>query len=504
MNALCCGRGRSAEAQGGEGRRGMSHGSGGGGETSGSGGPGTGAAHPFDRRRAGVLCHVTSLPGPGNAGTLGDAALGFVEFLADAGLSIWQVLPLNPPDSHGSPYQSTSLSACSTALADWTAVASAGGVEAWLRGREARYAQFRHESAAWLDDFACFTVAGRIFAAPWWGWPAPLRDRQPEAVAAFIARHAAAVEDVRLRQFVVFEQWQRVRRAANDRGILLLGDMPLYPALASADVWANRGFFQLDASGEPLAVAGVPPDYFSATGQLWGNPLYAWEALARDGFRWWLARLRTQFALFDVVRIDHFRGLEAYWSVPAGAVDASGGHWCEAPGQALLEAIQGAFADLPLVAEDLGIITPEVEALRDAFGLPGMRVLQFAFSGDPDNPHLPERYLPHTLAYTGTHDNDTTLGWYRSLDGVARAAVDRYFGGAPDMPWAMIERVFASRARSALVPLQDYLALDGRARMNTPGVAEGNWRWRVDAAALTPAFAERIRAAVGAAGRQPL
>jgi 4-alpha-glucanotransferase len=451
-----------------------------------------------------VLCHVTSLPGPGTPGILGDAALRFVEFMADAGLSIWQVLPLNPPDSHGSPYQSTSLSACSTGLADWRAVERAGGLESWLRGRESRYAHFLRESAAWLDDFACFTVAARVFAGPWWSWPAPLRARQPEAVAAFATRHAAAVEDVCARQFVVFEQWQHVRRAANERDILLLGDMPLYPALASADVWANRGYFRLDASGQPLAVAGVPPDYFSATGQLWGNPLYDWEVLARDGFRWWLARLRAQLALFDVVRIDHFRGLEAYWSVPAGARDASGGHWCAAPGHALLEAVRTTFPDLPLVAEDLGIITPEVEALRDAFGLPGMRVLQFAFSGDPLNPHLPEHYVPHTLAYTGTHDNDTTLGWYRSLDDAARAVVDHYLDGAPDMPWAMIERVFACRARSALVPLQDYLALDGRARMNTPGVAEGNWRWQADAAALTPALAARIRAAVLAAGRQPL
>jgi 4-alpha-glucanotransferase len=295
-----------------------------------------------------------------------------------------------------------------------------------------------------------------------------------------------------------------VRRAASDRCILLLGDMPLYPALTSADVWSNRRFFQLEPDGQPAAVAGVPPDYFSATGQLWGNPLYDWEALAQDGFRWWIARLRAQLALFDVVRIDHFRGLEAYWSVPAGAENAIGGRWCRAPGHALLEAVRTAFPNMPMVAEDLGIITPEVEQLRDAFGLPGMRVLQFAFSGDPANPHLPEHYVPHTLAYSGTHDNDTTLGWYRSLDDASRAAVDRYLGGAPDLPWTMIERLFASCANSAIVPLQDYLALDARARMNTPGVADGNWRWRFEHGALTPALARRIRTAVVAAGRQPV
>jgi 4-alpha-glucanotransferase len=451
-----------------------------------------------------VLCHVTSLPGPEGSGTLGEEAFRFIDFMSAAGLSIWQVLPLNPPDPHGSPYQSTSLSACSPLLIDGSELERAGGRAAWLHGRESSYAEFRRVSAAWLEDYACFTVAGRIHAAAWFRWPAPLRDRDPQALSEFARRHAAAVEEICIEQFVVFEQWQRVRRAANDRGILLLGDLPLYPALASADVWSNRRFFQLDPDGRPAAVAGVPPDYFSATGQLWGNPLYDWDALARDGFRWWIARLRAQLALFDVVRIDHFRGLEAYWSVPAGAPDAIGGRWCKAPGQTLLDAIRAEFPSMPMVAEDLGIITPEVEVLRDAFGLPGMRVLQFAFSGDPANPHLLEHHVPHALAYSGTHDNDTTLGWYRSLDDTARSAVDRYLGGAPELPWAMIERLFASRANSAIVPLQDYLALDGRARMNTPGVADGNWRWRFARGVLTPALARRIRTAVVAADRQPV
>jgi 4-alpha-glucanotransferase len=455
----------------------------------------------LDRRRAGVVCHVTSLPAVAGAGTLGDAALRFIDFLADSALSIWQVLPLNPPDPHGSPYQSTSLSACSAALADWAEIERAGGLAPWLAGREADYRAFRQAQAAWLDDFACFVVAGREYETAWWHWPAPLRDHAPEAVAAFATRHAGAIDEICVRQFVVFEQWQRVRRAAAGRGIVLLGDMPLYPALASADVWSNRAFFQLDPAGQPIAVAGVPPDYFSATGQRWGNPLYDWDAIARDGYRWWLARLRTQLGLFDVVRIDHFRGLEAYWSVPADALDAIGGHWRPAPGAALLDAVRAQFPAMPLVAEDLGIITPEVEALRDAYALPGMRVLQFAFSGDPRNPHLPEHYLPRTLAYTGTHDNDTTLGWYRSLDDRTRAEVDGYLGGAPEMPWSMIRKVFASSANSAIAPLQDYLGLDGNARMNTPGVAEGNWRWQCAADALTPALAGRIREAVQASGR---
>jgi len=458
--------------------------------------------HRLDRRRAGVVCHVTSLPGRGGPGTLGQQSFAFVDFLAAAGLAVWQVLPLNPPDRHGSPYQSVSLSACSPALADWTEVERAGGLIAFLRGREHEFAAFCRNEAGWLDDFARFIVAESVFEAPWWRWPAAMRGREPDALLEFSRRHAAAVDEIRARQFVVFDQWQRTRRAANERGIVLLGDMPLYPALASTDVWANQAFFQLDGGGQPVAVAGVPPDYFSATGQLWGNPVYDWEALAADRFRWWLERLRVQLELFDVVRIDHFRGLEAYWSVPAGAPDAIGGCWCPAPGAGLLEAVRTRFPEMPLVAEDLGIITPAVEALRDAFGLPGMRVLQFAFSGDPANPHLPEHYVANSLAYTGTHDNDTTLGWYRSLDPGPRAVVDRYLGGDPPMPWAMIERVFASRANSALAPMQDYLGLDGRHRMNTPGRADGNWRWQFAAEQLTPALAARIRAAVEAAGRQ--
>ena len=457
--------------------------------------------HPLSQRRAGVVCHLTSLPGPGPGGTLGDDARRFVEFLAESRLRLWQLLPLNPPDAHGSPYQSMSLSACSTALVDWRLVDAEGGVLARIERAGGAFDDFCREHAGWLDDFALFAVAAEHFDAPWWRWPAPLRHRDPDALAAFGQVHRQALETVRARQFVVYEQWRRLRREANDRDIVLLGDMPLYPALASADVWAHQQFFQLDAEGQPLQVAGVPPDYFSATGQLWGNPLYAWDALAADGFRWWLARLQVQLALFDVVRIDHFRGLEAYWSVPAGAVDAMGGRWCEAPGAELLQALKAAFPALPLVAEDLGVITPEVETLRDRFDLPGMRVLQFAFSGDPHNPHLPQHYVPHSLAYTGTHDNDTTLGWYQSLPAVLRGEVDRFLGGHPAMPWAMIERVFASSANSALAPMQDYLELDGRARMNTPGLADGNWRWRFEGAQLDARLARQIRATVERHGR---
>lgn len=462
-----------------------------------------GVLHPLHTRRAGVLCHVTSLPGAADGGMLGAAALRFLDFLHAAGIGVWQVLPLNPPDSHGSPYQSPSLSACSTALADWRAVAAAGGLDGWLEPRAARYAAFCDREGAWLDDFAVYSVATRELDPAWWNWPVALRTHAPDAVAAFAREHAAAVREVRARQFVVFEQWRAVHDAARARGILLFGDLPLYPALASADVWANQDLFQLDREGQPVAVAGVPPDYFSATGQLWGNPLYDWDHMTRHGFAWWLKRLAVQLRLFDVVRIDHFRGLEAYWSVPAGATDARGGHWCAAPGEALLARVREAFPGMPLVAEDLGIITPAVDVLRERFGLPGMRVLQFAFSGDPDNPHLPEHYQPHTVVYTGTHDNDTSLGWYRALDDATRGVVDRWLGSTVSMPWRFIERAFGTRANTAIVPLQDFLGLGGEARMNTPGVAAGNWGWRCAADGLTPALARRIRGLVESSGRQP-
>jgi 4-alpha-glucanotransferase len=461
----------------------------------------TGASHPLGERHAGVVCHVTSLPGTGAGGRLGAEALQFVEFLARAGLRLWQVLPLNPPDRYGSPYQSTSLSACSTLLADWDRVEQAGGLAALRRRDGDAFGEFCARERPWLDDFAVYSVAEQVLAAPWWQWPAPLRAHEAQAVVDFAVRHAEAVEQVRLQQFVVFSQWHAVRRAANARGVRLLGDIPLYPALASADVWANQDLFELTTEGQPIEVAGVPPDYFSATGQLWGNPLYAWSAHAADGFRWWLARIGVQLELFDAVRIDHFRGLEAYWSIPAAATQATAGRWRPAPGHALLDAVQARFPALPLVAEDLGIITPAVEALRDAFALPGMRVLQFAFSGDPTNPHLPDNFVPETLAYTGTHDNDTSLGWYQSLDDATRRNVDQFLGGAPEMPWSFIEAVFASCANSALAPLQDYLALDSDGRMNTPGRAQGNWRWQCRPGQLDAALADRIRAAVVAADR---
>jgi 4-alpha-glucanotransferase len=452
-------------------------------------------------RRAGVLCHVTSLPGPGPAGVIGDWAWRFLDFLAAARVHVWQVLPLNPPDPHGSPYQSASLCALAESLVDWHSLLGHRDPRGLAAANARDYEIFLDRHRHWLNDYAVFVVAARQYQRPWWTWPAALRDRDPEALHTFTARHRAALDAVMIRQFVLFQQWHRLRREAANRGIVLFGDMPLYPALASADVWANQPFFQLDAGGRPRYVAGVPPDYFSTTGQLWGNPLYDWQALADAGFDWWVRRVALQLELFDAVRIDHFRGLEAYWAVPADAADARVGRWQPAPGHALLARLAASLPTLPLVAEDLGVITPAVEALRDDFALPGMRVLQFAFSGESDNPHLPERYPANAIAYTGTHDNDTTLGWYQSLDATTRDAVDGYFGGTPEVPWSLIAAVLESAADTAIVPLQDFLELDSRGRMNVPGRAAGNWRWRVDGKRLDSALAARIRAAVEASGR---
>jgi 4-alpha-glucanotransferase len=444
------------------------------------------------QRRAGVLCHITSLPGAFRHGTLGDHALRFLDFLQQCGFSLWQMLPLNPPDRFGSPYCSASLFAIDASLLD-----PALGLDddAALRGYADRNAgafeRFRATATAWLDDFCRYRVASRIHGADWASWPPPLRRRDTLALQHFDTAHRRVLDQLAFAQFAAHHEFVRLREAAAARDIVLFGDMPLYPAFESADVWSEQRFFELDHAGRPQLVAGVPPDYFSATGQLWGNPVYAWDALEQCGFQWWVHRLTAQLALFDVVRVDHFRGLQAYWAIPRDATSARAGSWYPAPGRELLTALEACFAPLPIAAEDLGVITPEVDALREAFGLPGMRVLQFAFSGDADNPHLPANYTTNTIAYTGTHDNDTTLGWYRSLPDALQREVVRFAAGP--LPQALLRVLWRCRANTAIVPMQDLLALDSRHRMNTPGRAEGNWRWRFEWAQLDAGLAVRIR-----------
>lgn len=444
----------------------------------------------LEQRAAGILLHPTSLPG----GRLGPAAHTLVDFLAQARCRVWQVLPLGPTGPDRSPYSPSSVFAGNAALLP---------EGAGLPPPRSALSDFVEQERGWLPDYALF-MAGRQAAAgaPWWEWPAGLRDREPGALRALAQRHATFIEGVYVEQFRFAARWRELRAAAHARGIAIYGDLPMFTVADSADVWAHRDLFRLDSAGRATAVAGVPPDAFTQEGQLWGNPLFDWEAMRADGFRWWIERIRHELERCDLLRLDHFRGLVATWEVPAGAASAREGEWREVPGHSLLAAVRDALGRLPLVAENLGVITPEVEVLRHAFGLPGMHVLQFAFDGTAENPHRPERHEEQGVAYTGTHDNDTTLGWFRSLEPHVQREVLALTGGTEaEMPWPAIDTVLRSRARLAVAPMQDFLGLGSEARMNRPGVAAGNWRWRLGPDDLTPELAARIADAVTSADR---
>ena len=464
----------------------------------------------FDVRRAGVLLHVTSLPSsPGasaTSGQLGDEAHRFVDFLAAAGCSVWQVLPLVPTheESH-SPYDALSAMAGSPALIS-REHQSAHHLEDPSalddRGRSA-FTSWCAEQGDWLEPYVEFTALRELHGhAPWPAWPPSLRDRDPHAVREALGPLADRVEDLRFEQWVFAEQWARLRSHAASRGVLLFGDLPIFVSLDSADVWSSRELFRLDADGRPTTVTGCPPDYFAADGQRWNNPHYDWDAMAADGFAWWRRRIARQRELFDLVRIDHFRGFEAAWHVPADAATARDGWWVPGPGTEILSALVDTAGPGTLVAEDLGAITPEVEELRTRVGLPGMKVLQFAFDGSPDNPYLPGRHGEHSVVYTGTHDNDTTQGWWTKLDRQTRDRV-RSCLIDPDeaMPAAFVRLALESTARLAVVPAQDLLGLGSEGRMNTPGTDHGNWGWQAPAGAFDADLAARVRALVAAAGR---
>lgn len=477
-------------------------------------------ANLLDTRAAGVLLHAPSLP----SGDLGADAFRFVDLLADSGLRVWQALPLGPTHDDGSPYNCLSAHAGSSRLISaerlvewgWLAPGSgAGGHAHWLpRARKgfeqhasaaerAAFVEFKETCSAWLPDYALYqALRDENHGAPWWAWPAAVRDRAADALAQARARLGEAIAEINFEQFAFFRQWGDLRAYAHRRNVLMFGDMPIFVARDSAEVWAHREYFTLDAHGQPLAVAGVPPDYFSKSGQRWGNPLYDWARMERDTFSWWLARMRTQLTLFDLIRIDHFRGFEAYWEIPAAEETAINGKWVRAPGDALFERLHREFDPLPIVAEDLGLITPEVEALRKRHGIPGMAVLQFAFDGGPDNPYLPYRLAADTVVYTGTHDNDTTLGWFGSLEPERQRHVLEYLGrpGEP-LPWPLIRAAFNSVARLAIVPLQDLLGLGSGHRMNTPGTTEGNWRWRFQWEQVPGDLPGHVRHLVGLYGR---
>jgi 4-alpha-glucanotransferase len=434
----------------------------------------------FDRRRAGALLPLSALEAP-----LGRGGRAFIDWLAEAGFSVWQILPLGPTGADRSPYWVRSDWAGNSEFLDDSELPDA---------HAAPDAQFLADSAAWLPDYVLFEALSRSHGgAPFWQWPAELRDRAPGALAAARAARAAELAALTHEQYAFHLQWQRLREYAHGRGVRLFGDLPFYVAPSSAETWTHRTLFQLKPSGEPAMVGGVPPDYFSELGQLWGNPVYDWHAQRREGYRWWVARVGAQLQRLDLLRLDHFRALAAYWAVPAGAPDARGGAWHSAPGAELLTRLREEFSDLPLAAEDLGVITPDVVQLRDGFGLPGMRVLQFGFDDDPGNPHRPYLHERACVVYTGTHDNDTTPGWYSQLDAGTAARVQLYLGAAAAaVPEALIRTALGSVARLAIVPVQDLLGLGSEARLNTPGTASGNWTWRLPPGALSHDLARRF------------
>jgi 4-alpha-glucanotransferase len=491
---------------------------------------------PFPARTFGVLLHPSSLVGPEPIGTFGAEAALWLQWLASTGAGVWQVLPLTINGKDESPYFSTSAFAANHWLIDLRELRAAGliaefeppagldggpidfdAMRAWKRPRllaaastflasdahpwRTEYDQFV-ASADWLAD-AChfFALQDQYPGTPWWDWDEPLRTRRPAAVVASASALAAEIEQWQVLQFFAERQWRRLRRAANDAGILVLGDIPIYVAPDSADVWVHQDQFELDADGRMLAQSGVPPDYFSETGQLWGNPLYRWDVMAADGFSWWISRLRRTLEQTDVVRIDHFRALSGYWSVPADHDTAIHGRWEPGPGQPFVDAVRKAFPVLPIIAEDLGDLDDDVLALRDDNGLVGMRVLQFGFDGDPPNEHHPSRIVDRCVVYTGTHDNDTLAGWWESLDRRQRAKVRAATGMPPRLrtPGAvrwLIDVTLRTPAVAAVVPVQDLLVLGSDARMNTPGTTVDNWMWRMPPDRLTPRLARDIRGVV--------
>ncbi len=472
----------------------------------------------LQERWGGVLLHPTSLPGGHGIGDLGPAAWKWLDWLAAAGCRLWQVLPLGPTGYGDSPYQGLSafagnplfisldllveerlltaeevaaLPALPEGCVDYGQVQRVKlpvlrlAARRFLEGRpphlEEPYGEFGDRAAGWLEDFALFMALKEAHGGrAWLEWPQDLRRRAPEALAEARRALAGEVAVHRALQFLFFLQWSRLKDRARERGITLIGDVPIFVAHDSADVWAHPEWFHLDADGRPTVVAGVPPDYFSEDGQRWGNPLYRWEALATEGYRWWVERLRWTMEMVDVVRLDHFRGFQAYWEVPASAPSAREGRWAPGPGAPFLVALREALGGLPFIAEDLGVITPEVTALREAFGLPGMKVLQFAFDGEADNPYLPHNYEPGYVVYTGTHDNDTARGWFDRAPEPTRAFCLRYLASdGREIAWDLVRAAWSSVARWAVAPMQDLLGLGSEARMNVPSRLQGNWRWRL-------------------------
>jgi 4-alpha-glucanotransferase len=469
----------------------------------------------MNERNSGILLHITSLPSDEGIGTLGENAFQFVDFLEKSGQKIWQILPLGPVGYGNSPYQCYSAFAGNPLLIDLDFLVKEGlliredlemkpyfplyrvdfdKVDNWKYPKlkiafenfrqteryDNEYQLFLNEHGWWLNDYALFMAVKKHFKnVIWTGWDEDIKFRKDDAVKKYAELLSDEIEFRKFLQFLFFRQWFRLKEYASSKKVQILGDLPLYVSGDSVDVWTNTKIFHLDEELNQLHMGGVPPDYFSETGQLWGNPVFNWEKLEERGFDWWLARLHFNLKLYHQVRIDHFRGLEAYWSVPADEKTAINGSWIPAKGDKLLKIFREQVGELPLVAEDLGVITPEVEKLRDDFELPGMKVLQFGFGSDPSNHDLPHNYRRRFVAYTGTHDNNTTLGWLRSVKDNEKKMVKWYFGGTGKSALKKaIEMIWSSCACSAIIPMQDLLGLNEKARLNTPGTAGGNWEWR--------------------------
>jgi 4-alpha-glucanotransferase len=499
----------------------------------------TTAQAPQSKRTAGILLHPTSLPGPYGIGDLGPAAHAWVDALARAGQTWWQILPLGPTGYADSPYQCFSAFAGNPYLISPDLLIQEGllhvddltGAQfpadrvdygpviefkrrlltrAWQNfqsgaavGLRSPFEDFRARQPDWLDNFGLFMALKEAHGGvSWIEWPDEYIERRPKALARAKSELAGAIGRHQFGQFLFFRQWRELKAYANDRGLRLIGDIPIFVSGDSADVWSHPDLFFLDEHGQPTVVAGVPPDYFSDTGQLWGNPLYNWAELRKTNYTWWVARMRATLDQVDLIRLDHFRGFEAYWEIPAGMPTAQIGQWVPGPGIDLFQTLQRELGGLPLIAEDLGVITPEVEALREHLGLPGMRILQFAFGGAVENRFLPHNYEHNTVVYTGTHDNDTTRGWYATLTPGEGDFLRRYLArDAHDISWDLIRLAWASVANCAVAPLQDILNLGTEARMNLPGRPAGNWGWRFTGDMLSGASLDRLRALTELYGR---
>jgi 4-alpha-glucanotransferase len=485
------------------------------------------------KRAAGILLHPTSLPGEYGIGEIGPQAHAWIDYLASTGCSLWQVLPLGPTGYGDSPYQSFSAFAGNPYLISLEVLVNEGLLKAedlqdkpdfspekvdfgnlisWKlavldkayqrfqelgdQNIQGEMEQFLAQNASWLDDFSLFMALKEAQGGISWSeWPRPLRLRDAHSLQQARREYREAIDRQVFRQFIFFRQWSALHQHAREKGIIIIGDIPIFVAHDSADVWANTDLFYMDKEGQPTVVAGVPPDYYSPTGQLWGNPLYRWNRHAKTGYAWWLDRFRSVLAMVDIVRLDHFRGFAGYWKVPAGSPTAENGRWTPGPGKKFLQVVKDQLGELPIIAEDLGVITKDVTEMRDAFDLPGMKIFQFAFWTDPSDLFMPHNYPVNCVAYTGTHDNDTLLGWYRTAPENEQDFCQRYLEnkGESDLNHKVLRRLWGTAAMFTLTPMQDLLELGAEARMNFPGKPSGNWGWRMDASAMSDELRQRLK-----------